>query len=199
MTATDFLGSSSTVFAQILKQSEPSPQVQFIPPYVFTTRNKPIGIVGKAIYSSCDFGQNMLNFTWRLISGDDGFPLNVLATNIPQLFILPNTVSAGSTYVLGLRVSSQNDTARSSESVIILRIGYQALETRIDGGPNIQVSSQKELVLTSSSRDPDVDARATATSLYPLLFSWECFTLNNSYTEPCRDNNSMILAFTSHR
>jgi hypothetical protein len=83
VTATDFLGSSSTGFAQILKQSEPSPQVQFSPPYIFTTRDQPIVIVGKAVYSSCDFGQNVLNFTWRLVSGDGGFPLKCACHKYP--------------------------------------------------------------------------------------------------------------------
>ncbi len=195
--AVDFLGSStSQIVVKVFKQGSPAPQVQFNPPSLSITRNKPVLVRGQAVFSSCPVDQGRLSFTWRLISGPANFPAASLGAVIPQIYVPPGTLTAGSTYVLGLRVGNAGDSSQVSEGRFVLQVGNQLLVASIEGGSRRFVSFSSELILSAArSFDPDVSGSGTLLeSNQSMSFSWECSVTEDSLRSPCRTRLGTLLA-----
>ena len=194
--AIDFLGSSTDqIVVSVFKQAAPTPQVQFNPPSLSITRDQPVFIRGQATFSSCPVDQNALSFSWRLISGPADFPNISLSSKIPQIYVPGGVLTAGSTYVLGLQVSSASDSSQVSEGQFILQVGYQLLVAAIDGGSHLIVSSGSKFTLSSArSYDPDVGSSSLDQSgNLSLSFSWQCTVSDGSIISPCRDAQGAML------
>jgi hypothetical protein len=198
--ATDFLGSvSQQVLINIFKQSTPTPQIQFVPPYLTTTRDSSVLIRGQAVFSSCPVDQKELNFTWRLVQGSGDFPQSALDLSIPQLYLPPNSLTAGVTYILGLRVSVPGDASMTSEGMFVMQVVYHPLIAKINGGTSLLVSFMASFSISaSSSYDPDDDGlRSTGRNLSESLqFSWSCLVSDgSSRSKTCRNQNGVLLSF----
>jgi hypothetical protein len=181
--ATDFLGSTtSQIVVKVFKQGSPAPQVQFNPPSLSVTRNKPVLVRGQAVFSSCPVDQGQLSFTWRLISGPADFPAASIGAAIPQIYVPPGTLTAGSTYVLGLRVGKVGDSSQVSEGRFVLQVGYQLLVASIEGGSRRFVSFSSGFTLSAAkSFDPDVSGSSTGLETnQSMSFSWECSVTEDS-------------------
>lgn len=189
----DFLGSSSaTVVASVLKKSSPTPQIQFNPPIESTTINQAVMIKGEAVFSTCPVKEEDLAFSWRQVSGPT-LPASLLTTPLPQLQIPANTLKEGSVYQIALRLGMSTDSSKSSESIFVLKTGYQGLQAALAGGASTAISSSFELLLSAApSRDLDL----VATAAQGLKFSWECKFTVNGIDDICR-NGSKALSFTN--
>eukprot|EP00291_Cryptomonas_curvata_P015331 CAMPEP_0172152300 /NCGR_PEP_ID=MMETSP1050-20130122/757_1 /TAXON_ID=233186 /ORGANISM="Cryptomonas curvata, Strain CCAP979/52" /LENGTH=374 /DNA_ID=CAMNT_0012820599 /DNA_START=1213 /DNA_END=2334 /DNA_ORIENTATION=- len=194
VSATDFMGStSSKIVLKVHKQSWPTPQIQFSPPSLSTTREKPILVRGQAIFSSCPVDQDDLEFSWRFISGPVDFPVSALSSKIPQIYIPPNTLSAGSTYILGLQVSMRSDLSQMSEGTFFLHIGRRKLVATMDCGSSIRISTNSVLALSAlGSVDPDQLTMISDDP--PLAYTWTCLTSEGVLTVPCRDQTGSPLS-----
>jgi hypothetical protein len=188
--ATDFLGSSTDkVVMNVFKQAVPAPQVQFSPTSLFITRDQPVFVRGQAAFSSCPVDQNELTFSWRLVLGLSDFPSSSLNSKIPQIYVPPGKLTAGSIYVLGLQVRNARDASQSSEGQFVLQVGYQLLVAIIDGGSHLVVSSDTMFTLSAAnSYDPDAGSNSKdQNGNISLGFSWQCTVSDGLLTRPCRD------------
>ena len=195
---TNFLGASTTLVVNVLKQSSPAPQVQFNPPSLSITRDQPVLVRGQAVFTSCPVDQGQLRFSWRLVSGPLDFPAASLSAVIPQIYVQPNSLTAGSTYELGLQVSIAGDSSQVSEGIFVLQVGYQLLVAVLDGGSSMVVSSSSKFRLSAArSYDPDVNSGSNQATNSSLSFSWQCTaTEDESITSPCRNLNGALLSFS---
>ena len=188
--ATDFLGSTTAqVVINVLKQSAPAPQVQFNPPSLSINRNQPVLVRGQAVFTSCPVDQGDLRFSWRLVSGPSDFPVVALSAPIPQIYVPSDSLTAGATYILGLKVSIAENSAQVSEGLFVLQVGYQLLVAVIDGGSSMLVSASSKLELSAeNSYDPDLNFESDSpASNSSLSFSWQCTTNDGYVTTPCRN------------
>ena len=177
----DFLGIASVAkrFA-VLKKATASPQMEFNPPTIETLRNAEVLIKGETIFSACPVDETELAFSWRQLSGPPLSPA-LLDTTMPQLRIPPDTLTPGSVVQLSLK-GSMSDVSQSSESIVLIKVGYQQPTSSIKGA--VLVSSLSPVFLSAaSSRDPDLDASAPQ----GLAYSWECFFTEDGYENACRD------------
>ena len=111
----DFLGSQSEkMIAQVLKKGSSTPQIQFNPPSMTTTRDKEVMIKGEAVFSACPVEKSDLEFSWRQVSGPS-VPESLLKTPLPQLQIPRDTLKEGSTYQFALKFSISTDRSKGSE------------------------------------------------------------------------------------
>ncbi len=179
ISAVDFLDSpSKRVIFNVLKQSTSAPRVQFAPSTLSISRDRSVLIKGLAVFSNCPGAQEDLTFTWRLISGPSDFPARALMTRTPEVYVAPNTLSAGTTYVLGLQTSFRNDVSKVSEGVFVLIVGYQPLVALIDGGSTVLVSVSDRVVLSAAnSLDPNEKSVLDSGEPSSLMFAWTCSTL----------------------
>ena len=191
--ALDFLGTSTqTVVVSVFKQSLPAPQVQFDPPLVSITRNQPVFIRGQAVFSSCPVDQGQLRFSWRVIYGPPNFPASSLNVRIPQIFVPANSLAAGATYILGLKVLNAADPSQVSEGQVVIRVGYQLLFATIDGGSNLVVPSSSKFAL-SAARSFDPDDTASGNTGQLLNFSWQCTVMDDSVMQLCTSIDGSVL------
>ena len=188
ISVTDFLGVASAAKRfNVLKKATASPQMEFNPPTVETLRNVPVFIKGETIFSACPVEETELAFSWRQVSGPR-LPASLLSATMPQLLIPPDTLPAGSVLQLALK-ASMADVSQSSESVVLIKVGYQQLIARMKGASRISTFSQLYLS-AEDSRDPDLDASA----LQELSFTWECSFIEDGLQNICRDPSGNTLA-----
>ena len=179
--ATDFLGSASDLVTfSVLKQSSAAPELRLSPVSLSITRDKTVLVKGQAVFSSCPVAQSPLSFSWRQVSGPSDVPVASLAS-LPQLYIGPNILTPGATYVFGLRLTVNSDQSQSSESLFTLKVQYQQLQAVIDGGSSSTISSSSGLFLSAA------DSRDLDSGKDPLLFKWSCLTSDGSQMNPCYD------------
>ena len=196
VSARNFLGqTSNTATFQVLKKSSPAPPVEFTPPSVTITRDRPLLISGLADFSACPGGKDSLIFDWRLISGPDDFSgSNILASKTPQIYIPSMTLTQGSTYVLALRTTFRQDSSTSSDSYYQLIIGYRPLVAVIAGLSTIQLPADKSLLLSAeSSYDPDETSDSLSDGSNQLMYSWSCTSASAVLGGACRDSSGIRL------
>jgi hypothetical protein len=194
--ATDFLGSTtSQVVVKVYKQAAPAPQIQFSPPYLSITRDQPVLVRGHAVFSKCPVDQGQLGFSWRLISGPKNFPATALEAVIPQIYVAPGTLTAGSTYVLGLQVANVGDSSQVSEGRFVLQVGYQLLVASIEGGSSLMVSFSSGITLSAAkSFDPDMTGSSFMHDAnQSISFLWDCTITEDSISTQCRDKRGATL------
>ena len=205
VSVTDFLGSTSdTLVAKVLKKSSPTPQIQFNPPGLEITRGTgEVSIIGEAVFSSCPVPQEDLIFSWRQVSGPtlrETIELNeqggtLASTFLPTLQIKKTFLVEGSTYQFALKLSMSTDRSKTSESIFLLKVGYQGLEAAIEGGETTVVSSDDALELSAApSRDKDMDRTADQ----GLHFSWACAFVVNGVKDACRNITGLPLVFARY-
>ena len=189
ITVVDFLGvvSVPTRF-KVLKKATPTPQVQFNPPSVETLRNKPVLIKGETVFSACPVEETELAFSWRQVSGPVLAPA-LLSATMPQLFIPANELVPGSIVQVALK-ASMGDVSQSSESIVLIKVGYQQLVARLSGGKRVSTYSTLELS-ADKSQDPDLDSSLPQ----GLTFSWSCGLMEDGFLNTCRDpsGNPVVL------
>jgi cysteine-rich repeat protein len=183
----DFLGVASLKKRfSVLKKATASPQIEFNPPNIETLRNAEVLIKGETIFSACLVEETELSFSWRQLSG----PLlasSLLSTTVPQLRIPPDSFTPGSVVQLSLK-ASMSDISQSSESIVLINVGYQELTASIRGA--VIVSTFAPVFLSArSSRDHDLDASAPQ----GLAYSWECSFMDDGYENACRDPEGYAL------
>jgi hypothetical protein len=190
---TDFMGfQSNLVIFSVFKKSMPVPIVTFSPTHLRINRNQAAEVAAQAAFSSCSLSKSKIGFTWRQISGPTKIPIDYFKSSA-QLRIPPNTLLAGSTYVLGLNAAMSDDPSQFSESQFPIQVGVQQLLARVTGGGDLWVGAGFTLD-ASGSLDLDLDPSAPQ----GLRYGWRClFQSENEPESPCMSADGQLLTFSS--
>jgi len=166
--------------------------MEFSPPTVDTLRNKPVLIKGETVFSACPVEETEVGFFWRQVSGPAIDAELLSGIRIPQLLIPANSLVAGSVYQLGLS-AVMGDISQSSESIVIIKVGYQELVASIAGGTRVSTFVALELSATGS-RDLDIDQSAPQ----GLAYSWECAFIQDGERYSCRDSTGAAVVLPTN-
>uniref|UniRef100_A0A7S0MAX3 GAIN-B domain-containing protein n=1 Tax=Cryptomonas curvata TaxID=233186 RepID=A0A7S0MAX3_9CRYP len=198
VTATDFLGTrSSPATIEVLKKGTAAPNVVFWPQSLVIFSNQPALLSSVAQFSQCPVPQDDLRFTWRFVTGtalSSSVQRLVRSWSSPQVFLPPNSLDAGGTYVFGVRLQAGGDSSKFSDATVSVVVQFLPVLAQIAGGDLFERSVLRSWSLDASpSRDLDKRPRQQQ----GLDFSWACNVFDGASLSPCTDKSGLPLVLTT--
>jgi len=183
LTVRNFIDMETSASVSVTIAGDETPQLYIAGNSVFTVRgSKALTLRGRASISPCAISQTAVAFTWTQAGGPQFLTWPSPKTaNTASLYLPPNSLAVGQTYVLRLNGVLQNNPSAYSFAEVTITVAASPMIAVIQGG-NRSYSENIDLELDASgSIDPD-------SSDEPFSFAWQC------EPSPCFEDRTGIMA-----
>jgi cysteine-rich repeat protein len=195
--AVDFLSArSKTLVHTLSKVSSAAPEISFggQPSY---SRGDSIMLRGEAQFSKCKVPKAVIEFSWSEVVKSPSTAVSVPTAFLrasPQLAIPKDTLTAGASYRVELKVQMAGDPSKASSKTFDIVVSSEPLVVFVKGSSTRKVSENSEFVLEVVFKDPDVVAANDVTG---VTFDWTCSYRVEGILNQCRDRSGQLIVFAA--
>jgi cysteine-rich repeat protein len=152
---------------------------------------------GEAQFSKCKVPKAVLEFSWSEVVKSPSTALSIPTAFLrasPQLAIPKDSLTAGASYRVELKVQMAGDPSKTSSKTFDIVVSSEPLVVFVKGSSRRKVSENSEFVLEAVFQDPDVVAENDVTG---VTFDWTCSYRVERILNQCRDRLGQLIVFAA--